>query len=73
MSYVPDAEKKADIGDYRYFVTRLDQKVTVTRHLLSGKKLDPSAKKEEVSAAEVPAQLVQAYRQLKAGNLPVVA
>ncbi len=73
MSNVPDAEKTADVDDYRYWITRINQGVKVTRQLLSGSKLDPTAKKEEVPEHEVPADILWFYQQLKAGNMPELA
>lgn len=73
MTYVTDAEKSRDIGDYRYFVTRLNQKVKVTRHLLNGKNLDPAAEAEDVLEEHVPSRLLPIIQELKSGKMPVMA
>lgn len=72
MSYILDAETTMDVGDHRYWVTRIKQHVKVTRQLLKGD-LDHSSLREEVSEEDIPSNIMLIVKKLRAGELPAVA
>jgi hypothetical protein len=73
MTYAVDFERRYEIGDYLYYLRRLDQHVSAVRRLLKGSKPDPTMSEEAVRVEDLPKQLKTPYRILVQGDVPSVA
>jgi len=73
MTYVVDFEKSADVGDARYYITRIAGQTSVLRQWLRGDRPDPCCSKETIAPDQIPKQLIGIYNTLRTGGMPVVA
>lgn len=73
MTYVVDFEKSADVGDARYYITRIAGQTSVLRQWLKGNQPDPCCRKERIDVDQIPKQLIDTYNTLRNGAMPAVA